>query len=77
MIRILLSTRLGEKRWTQAELAKRADIRPGNISQMYHEMTDRISLYELDKICAVLECDITDILHRDGSDPFEDRAGKT
>ena len=75
MIRILLSTRLGEKRWTQAELAAKADIRPGTIGKMFHEMSDRISLHELDKICYVLECDITDIIVRDGSNPFDEELG--
>jgi len=76
MIRILLSIRLGEKRWTQAELAAKADIRPGTIGKMYHEMSDRISLHDLDKICHVLECDITDILVRDGKNPFDEEIGE-
>ena len=74
MIRILLSARLGERRWTQAELAAKANIRPGTIGKMYHEMSDRISLHELDKICHVLECDITDILVRAGADPLAEEA---
>ena len=66
MIRILLSARLGERRWTQAELAAKANIRPGTIGKMYHEMSDRISLHELDNI--------TDILVRDGADPLAEEA---
>mgnify|MGYP002624107326 CR=1 FL=1 len=72
MIRILLSTRLGEKRWTQAELAAKANVRAGTIGKMFHEMSDRISLHDLDKICQVLECDISDILVRDGRNPLEE-----
>lgn len=32
MIRILLSTRLGERRWTQADLARATGIRPSTIN---------------------------------------------
>lgn len=62
MIRILLSTRLGERRWTQARLAQETGIRPATINELYHEMTDTISLEKLDKICRALDCDVGDIL---------------
>lgn len=62
MIRILLSMRLGEKRWTQARLAQETGIRPATINELYHEMTDTISLEKLSKICTALDCDVGDIL---------------
>ena len=62
MIRILLSTRLGERRWTQARLAQETGIRPATINELYHEMSDTISLEKLDKICQALNCDVSDIL---------------
>lgn len=62
MIRILLSTRLGERRWTQADLARKTGIRPSTINDWYNEMTDRINLEHLHKICKVLDCEISDIL---------------
>ena len=70
MIKILLSIRLGEKRWTQAKLAKKTGIRAATINELYNECTDRVSLRQLDRICHVLECDLSDLLVRDGSDPF-------
>jgi putative transcriptional regulator len=76
MIRILLSTRLGERRWTQAKLAQKTGVRKATINEIYNELTDKVRLSDLDKICWVLECDLTDLLVRDGSDPFEDHAGK-
>ena len=42
MIRILLSTLLGARRWTQ--------------------MTDRVSLEQLDLICEALDCKLTDLI---------------
>ena len=48
MLRILLSVRLGEKRWTQKQLADATGIRRNTINDLYHEMTDRVSLEQLD-----------------------------
>ena len=56
MIRIHLSKLLGEKRWTQAYLAQMTGIRPNTISDIYNEVTERVSLEHLDRICEVLEC---------------------
>ncbi len=64
MIRILLSTRLGERRWTQAKLAKKTGIRPSTINELYHEIAERVSFEHLDLICEALECDLTDIIVR-------------
>ena len=60
MIRIRLSTLLGEKKWTQADLARRTGIRANTINDLYHEITERVSLEHLDKICDVLGCDLPD-----------------
>lgn len=62
MIRIHLSDLLGKYRITQADLARRTGIRPATICEIYNELCDRINLEHLDRICEVLECDITDIL---------------
>ena len=54
MIRIRLSILLGEKRWTQADLARRTGIRANTINDLYHELATRVTLEHLDKICEVL-----------------------
>lgn len=61
-IRILLSRKLGELRWTQADLARRTGIRPSTINEMYHELCDRVNIDYLDRICNVLDCDLTELL---------------
>ena len=35
MIRILLSRKLGELRWTQADLGRKTGIRPNTINDLY------------------------------------------
>ncbi len=64
MIRILLSARLGELRWTQADLARKTGIRPNTISELYHEVAERVSFEQLDKICDALGCNLTDLIVR-------------
>ena len=62
MIRILLSRKLGELRWTQADLARKTGIRPNTINDLYHEMTDLVSLEQIDLICEALNCDLIELL---------------
>lgn len=66
MIRVLLSSRLGDRKMSQAELARRTGIRPNTINELYHEITDRVSLEQLDLICEELDCDLDDLIVRDG-----------
>lgn len=62
MVRIHLSRILGEKRWTQADLARKTGIRPNTISEIYNELIERINIDHLDLICEVLDCEVSDIL---------------
>ena len=64
MIRVLLSRKLGELRWTQADLARKTGIRPNTINDLYHEMADRVSLEQIDLICEALNCDLSELLDR-------------
>lgn len=64
MIRILLSRKLGELRWTQADLARATGIRPSTINEYYHELAERVNLEHLDLICEALDCELDEILIR-------------
>ena len=64
MIKILLSKKLGELRWTQADLARITGIRPNTINELYHELAEHIKLEHLDLICEALGCDLEEILVR-------------
>lgn len=72
MVRILLSTRLGERRWTQTDLARKTGIRAATINELFHEIADRVNLEHLDLICEVLDCDISDILVREPNSKNKD-----
>lgn len=41
MIKILLSKKLGELRWTQKDLARATGIRYNTINDLYHDMAAR------------------------------------
>lgn len=69
MIRILLSTKLGEKRWSQAELSRATGIRPNTINELYHELVDRVNLEHLDLICEALNCELDELIVRIPNDP--------
>ena len=64
MIRILLSRKLGEVRWTQADLARKTGIRPNTINDLYHELAERVNLEHLDLICEVLNCNLDELIVR-------------
>lgn len=64
MMKILLSRKLGELRWTQADLARKTGIRPSTINELYHEIAERVNLEHLDLICEALDCDLDEILVR-------------
>ena len=79
MIRILLSRKLGELRWTQADLARKTGIRPTTINDYYHEIAERINLEHLDLICEALDCELSEIIVRvPNPEPkiVRDRAGR-
>ena len=64
MIKILISRKLGELRWTQADLARKTGIRPSTINDLYHEISERVNLEHLDLICEALDCDLDEIIIR-------------
>ena len=64
MIKILLSRKLGELRWSQAKLARKTGIRATTINEYYHELAERVNLEHLDLICEALNCELSDIIVR-------------
>lgn len=62
MIKIHLSRLLGEKRISQAELSRQTGIRPSTISDIYNEMSERVNLDYLDRICEYLNCSLSDLM---------------
>ena len=63
MINSKLSEILGRKRIKMSELAQKAGINKNTVLNLYHDRSTRIEFEVLNKICNVLECTPSDILH--------------
>lgn len=75
MIRIRLSRLLGEKKMTQAELAKRTGIRKATINELYWELCDYVKLETIDKICDALNCKVYELLEVETADERQKKSG--
>ena len=62
MVKILLSTLLGERKWSQADLARMTGIRPNTISDIYNEFATGIKFEHLDLICEAFGCRVEDLI---------------
>ena len=62
MIKITLSTKLGELQMSQAQLARITHIRPATIYELYHNYAERININQMNAICVALECRLDEIM---------------
>lgn len=62
MVKINLRKLLSERRMTQAELAERTGIRPSTICDIYNNTCSFLKIDNIDKICAVLECSVQELI---------------
>ena len=62
MIKINLSSLLGQHKMNQKTLSNLTGIRPATISKMYYEEIKRIDIKHLNNICKVFDCEISELL---------------
>ena len=62
MIRLTIDKYLDERGSTRYELAKRTEVKFQTIDRYYKNRVIRYDSYILDRICAVLECNVCDII---------------
>jgi len=62
MIKIKLSTIMGEKKLKISEVSRATGIHRGTLTRLYHEKAVRIELEVLEKLCRYLNCDVSDLL---------------
>ncbi len=62
MVKIHLSKIMGEKRITQAQLARKTGIRPNTINDIYYEFCVSLKKEHIDKICKALDCTVNELL---------------
>lgn len=62
MVKLSLHRILQEKGISQAELSRMTGIRPSTVCDLCNNNADFLKLENLDKICSVLKCDVSDII---------------
>ena len=68
MVRLILDKYLNKCNISRYELAKRTDIKFQTIDRYYKNRVVRYDSYILDRICAVLNCSISDIIEYQSED---------
>lgn len=53
---------MGREKMTRKRLSELTGIRPNTIGDLYREDVKKIDLQTLDKICAVFNCSISDLI---------------
>lgn len=62
MVRLTIDKVLEKRGITRYELAKRTEIKFQTIDRYYKNRVIRYDSYILDRICAILECNVCDIM---------------
>jgi len=62
MVRLILDKYLDKRGITRYELAKRTEVKFQTIDRYYKNRVVRYDSFILDRICAVLECTLSDII---------------
>ena len=62
MVKLTIDKILKKRGMTRYELAKRTEIKFQTIDRYYKNRVIRYDSYILDRICAVLECNVCDIV---------------
>lgn len=62
MVKLTIDKYLSERGITRYELAKRSEIKFQTIDRYYKNSVVRYDSYILDRICAALECTLSDII---------------
>jgi len=70
-----LSRILGEKRWSQAKLARKTGIRTATINELFYDLAARTTLENLDRICEALDCDVAGIFEYIPKSPTQNGEG--
>ena len=62
MVRLTIDKYLDKRGITRYELAKRTEVKFQTIDRYYKNRVVRYDSYILDRICAVLDCSLSDIM---------------
>lgn len=64
MIRCRLSILMGQKRLRIADVARLTGLNRSTVTALYHDRATRIELPAIDRLCALFECRLDELLER-------------
>lgn len=64
MIRCHLSRLMGENKMRIADVVRASGLSRNTITLLYKETAQKIDLETIDKLCALFECELTQLLER-------------
>ncbi len=64
MIRCRLSILMGQKRLRIADVARLTGLNRSTVTALYHDRATRIELPAIDRLCALFECQLDELLER-------------
>lgn len=62
MIRCHLSTLMGARKMKLTHVAEATGLHRNTLTSLYYERAQRIDLTALDRLCALFECEVGDLL---------------
>lgn len=62
MIKIHLSTLMGERKLKISDVANDTGINRGTITRLYKETAERVDLDIIEKLCRYFECEVGDLI---------------
>ena len=71
MIRCHLARMMGERKMRIADVARQTGLSRATVTLLYKETAQKIDLKALDKICALFNCDIGELLERSRSTGYD------
>lgn len=70
-MRCQLSTLMGQARYSIQDVHTKTGLARSTVTQLYHDKATRIDFETIEKLCALFECSITDLLELDGVKDIE------
>ncbi len=62
MIKINLSTLMGERKLKISDVANKTGINRGTITRLYKETAERVELDVVEKLCRYFECEVGELI---------------
>lgn len=67
IMRCQLSTLMGQSRYSIQDVHNKTGLARSTVTQLYHDKATRIDFETIEKLCALFQCNITDLLELEGT----------